>query len=422
MVTRQDVESAYTLLLGRPAEAGAAEHWMTSANSTAELVRGLMGSDEFRVNRLPELIDAGLPFLSLAPVEAPLTPTFSGQSMQAAVQAGIRQINVVEINRPEALPGTVVIKVGAAGICGTDLSGYRKDASKHSVPHGHEYAGVIVEVGDGVSRSRIGRRVTADSFLNAMCGVCEFCRGGHPFHCINKAHPLTTGGFAEYVRTKNSATFDLPDSIDDALGALVEPLAVGIHAVRKLDVRPGMTGVVIGAGTIGLGAVAAALDAGAKRVFVVAKHAFQGEIAKAIGGEAILPGGSDEALSWVMKNTRLGVDFAIEAVGGNQPTLDLASQFVRPLGSVGIVGAFDPGFRGIEAFTPLRKELTLKFSNCYGYLDGKHDFEVAIDLLARKGDQLRKLITHQFQIGDAPEAFQTAEDKHSGAVKVQIRP
>ncbi|WP_322015540.1 alcohol dehydrogenase catalytic domain-containing protein [Paraburkholderia sp. J12] len=422
MITKQDVESAYLLLLGRPAEPGAIDHWMSSAYNTFDLVKGIMGSDEFRENRLPRLVDAGVS-LSLAPsAQGISTHSDSGPPMRAAIHRGIREIEVVAINRPEPLPGTVVIKVGAAGICGTDLHAYRKDASRHDRPHGHEYAGEIVEVGGGVSPARMGQRVTADSFLNAMCGVCEFCVGGNPFHCTHKALPFRSGGFAEYVRVKDSATFDLPDSVDDALGALVEPLAVGVHAVRRIGVKPGMTGVVIGAGAIGLGAVAAALNAGATQVFVVARHAFQGELAKAIGATDVLPVDLGAAINRVLQAKPHGVDFAIEAVGGSQPTLDQASRFVRPMGSVAIVGAFDPGFKGVELYPPLIKELTFHFSNCYGYLDNRHDFEIAIDLLAHKGDQLRGLITHQFPIDDAARAFQVADDKQSGAVKVQIQP
>lgn len=422
MVTRQDVESAYLLLLGRPAEAGAIEHWVANSLGTLDLVAGILGSDEFCKSRLPHLIDAGLSFSLLIPKNDSPMPLDSGAPMKAAIHLGIRQMEVVEVNRPEPLPGTVVIKVGAAGICGTDLHAYRKDESRHDRPHGHEYSGVIIEVGEGVSRDRIGQRVTADSFLNAMCGKCEFCVGGHPFHCTHKALPFRSGGFAEYVRVKDLATFNLPSSLDDALGALVEPLAVGVHAVRRIGVKPGMTGVVIGAGAIGLGAVAAALDAGAARVFVVAKHPFQGELAKAIGAEDMLPADLGAALNQVKQVNPRGADFAIEAVGGSQPTIDLACRFVRPLGSVGIVGAFDPGYRGVETYSPLVKELTLQFSNCYGYLDGKHDFEIAIDILARKGEKLRKLITHEFPMSDAARAFQVADDKLSGAVKVLIRP
>ncbi|MCX5543188.1 alcohol dehydrogenase catalytic domain-containing protein [Paraburkholderia sp. CNPSo 3076] len=417
MLTRQDVESAYSLLLARPAEPDAIEYWMQNAESSLDLIRGLMGSDEFRANRIPKLIKAGFSFSSLTPMEQP----DSGEPMQAAIHTGLRQIDVSTVNSPDARPGTVVIKVGAVGICGTDLSSYRKDSSRHSVPQGHEYAGVIVAVGEGVSPARVGQRVTADVFLNAMCGKCEFCVRGLAFHCIDKEAPLRTGGFAQYVRVKDSATFDLPDSVDDSLGALVEPLAVGVHAMRRVGVKPGMTGVVIGAGSIGLGAVAAALDAGATKVFVVAKHAFQGELARSIGAEDFFPD-TETALKRVLEANSHGVDFAVEAVGGSQSTLDLACRLVRPLGSVGIVGAFDPGFKGVDVFPPLVKELTFQFSNCYGYLDGKHDFEIAIDLLARKADQLRKLITHEFSMADAARAFQIADDKQSGAVKVQIRP
>lgn len=422
MVTKQDVEAAYSLLLGRPAEPGAAEYWMKNVYHNLDLVKGLMASDEFRTNRLPRLVEAGLSLSDLAEAAiAPADPD-NGPPMQAALHRGIGQLEVAEVNRPEALPGTVVVKVGASGICGTDLRAYRQDAGSHDLPHGHEFAGTIVEVGEGVSPSRIGKRVTADLFLNAMCGKCEFCVAGYPYHCINKALPFRSGGFAQYVRVKDSATFDLPDSVDDALGAFVEPLAVSTHGVRLVGVRPGMTGVVIGAGTIGLCAVAAALHAGADHVFVVAKHSFQGELARTIGAEDVLPDDIGSAINRIRQAAPYGAHFVIEAVGGGQATIDQATRFLAPRGSVGIVGATEPGVTIVEAYPSLMKELTFRFSTCYGYIDGKHDFEVAIENLERNGERLRKLITHQFPMSEAPLAFRTANDKRSGSVKVQIRP
>nr|WP_031943940.1 alcohol dehydrogenase catalytic domain-containing protein [Thiobacillus sp.]CAA07791.1 dehydrogenase [Thiobacillus sp.] len=422
MVTKQDVEAAYLLLLGRPAEPGAAEYWMENVYHTIDLVTGLMASDEFRINRLPRLVEAGLSLSDFAPAAAPKALADNGPPMQAALHRGIGQIEVVEINRPEALPGTVVVKVGASGICGTDLRAYRQDPNSQDLPHGHEFAGTIVEVGEGVSRDRIGKRVTADLFLNAMCGNCQFCISGHAYHCIDKALPFRSGGFAEYLRVRNAATFDLPDSIDDALGALVEPLAVSTHAIRLVGVQPGMIGVVIGAGTIGLCAIAAALHAGATNVFVVARHAFQGELARAIGATDILPDDIGSAINRIREVAPHGADFVIEAVGGGQATIDQATRFLAPRGRVGIVGETGPGIKVVEAYPALMKELTFLYSNCYGYLDGKHDFEVAIENLALDGERLRKLITHEFLIADAPLAFQTANNKKFSSVKVQLKP
>lgn len=171
MLTKQDVESAYLLLLGRPAEPGAAEYWMENVYNTLDLVKGLMGSDEFRVNRLPRLVEAGLSVAGFAPADVSPAQSESdnGPPMQAALHRGIGQLEVAEINRPEALPGTVVVMVGAAGICGTDLRAYRQDPNSHDLPHGHEFAGTIVEVGEGVSPARIGQRVTRRSLFE--CNV-----------------------------------------------------------------------------------------------------------------------------------------------------------------------------------------------------------------------------------------------------------
>jgi threonine dehydrogenase-like Zn-dependent dehydrogenase len=154
----------------------------------------------------------------------------------------------------------------------------------------------------------------------------------------------------------------------------------------------------------------------------VARHAFQGELARAIGAEDVLPDDLGSAINRIRKVAPHNADFVIEAVGGGQATIEQATRFLAPRGCVGIVGATEPGVKVVEAYPSMMKELTFRFSSCYGYLDGKHDFEVAIENLVRNEDRLRQLITHQFPLSEAPLAFRTANDKKSGAVKVHIRP
>lgn len=340
--------------------------------------------------------------------------------MKVALRTGSRTMGISELEIPSVPTGYILIKVRVVGICGSDLTGF-KHYPESLTPDGHEYAGEVVKVGDGVTRVKIGDRVTADVFLNAMCGECEFCRKGVPFHCTNRG-PLTTGGFAEYVLVKEMAAFVLPETVDNTLGALVEPLAVAVHAIRKMNISAGSTGVIIGGGTIGLCSLIASLDAGAEKVFVVAKHITQINLALELGATEILSTDDDLAVEKLMQFSDLGVDFAIEAVGGKRPTMDTASKLVRPLGNVVVVGAFEPGYSGFELFNSLIKEHKIYFSNCYGYLDGKHDFEVAIDILSRHGDSLRKLITHVLSLDQIHEAFLLAEDKTSGSLKVHLMP
>ncbi|SMG44817.1 zinc-dependent alcohol dehydrogenase [Paraburkholderia susongensis] len=343
-----------------------------------------------------------------------------GASMRAGLLDGLRTMKVARIPVPDLLPGTVIVKVASVGICGSDLHAYRNVDAHQSFPSGHELSGTVVETGAGVTTVRVGERVTIDMVLGTACGTCEYCKLGAPIHCRAREFPFG-GGFAEYVRTKEVGVFPLPDAVDDRLGAIVEPLAVGVHACRKMRIERGSVGVVVGAGTIGLSALAAALDAGSERVYVVARHAAQARAALAMGATAILPADRAEAIRTVEQATGgLGAHYAIEAVGGTADTFDYTCQFVRPLGQVAVLGAFDHGFKSIEIIAPHIKELTIHLPNCYGSIDGQHDFALAIDLLARKGGTLRAMITHDLSLDDIQEAFRLACDKSSDSIKVQV--
>ncbi|NIF79512.1 alcohol dehydrogenase catalytic domain-containing protein [Paraburkholderia sp. Cy-641] len=341
--------------------------------------------------------------------------------MKAALQTGLRKLELIEMERPEAIPGTVVLKVANIGICGSDLHPYRTFAGRSGFPMGHELSGVVVAVGEGVTNTLLGRRVTVDMVLGTACGKCAFCKRGYALHCQAREFPFG-GGFAEFVRTKAVGVFPLPDAVDDQLGAIVEPVAVGVHAARRMGIGPGMTGVIVGAGTIGLSALAAALDAGSEKVYVVAKHEVQAKAALKMGAAGVLSLDLPTAAGEINQVTDgLGADYAIETVGGSADTLDFSCKLVRHLGMLGVLGAFDRGFRGLEIIEALERELTIHLPNCYSVIDGKHDFEVAIDLLARKGNVLRTMVTHEMDLAEIDEAFRIAADKSAHSIKVQIR-
>lgn len=345
-------------------------------------------------------------------------------SMKASLQSGVRQIDLVRLETPRATPGTVVVKVAATGICGSDLHFYRARSEPQITPMGHETTGVLHELGESVANLFLGQRVVIDMVAGTACGVCSYCRMGYAIHCTGERVPFG-GGLAEFVRTKAAGIFPLPDAVDDALGTLVEPLAVGVHAVRRMRVEPGMVGVIVGAGTIGLTALAAAISAGSEKVYVVAKHPFQAEAALALGASGILPPDpSDMVAALAAANGGSGADYAIETVGGTGDTLDLAARLVRPLGMVGVLGAFRDDFRPLTLIPPHIKEITFHLPNCYSVIDGKHDFQVAIELLAQKsfGAKLARLITHQLSLDEVAAAFRIADDKSSRSIKVLVLP
>ena len=210
-------------------------------------------------------------------------------TIAAALHDGKGVMRVAEINRPKPGPGDAIIRVGSAGICGSDLLNYGANATPETSPGGHEVAGEIIEVGHGVDTSWVGQRVAIDTIAHGRaCAACWYCRIGQFRQCLNKA-ANEGGGFAEYIKRRTMGCYPLPDSLSWAEGALVEPLAVSVHAVRRGQMSGGETVVVLGAGNIGLTAVAAARALGAGKVFATARHEQQAAMAKRLGADDALP-------------------------------------------------------------------------------------------------------------------------------------
>jgi len=206
--------------------------------------------------------------------------------MLAAKYLGPRHISAVETDDVKPRDGEAVLRVDGCGICGTDLN---IASGKHprAVPGlivGHEFSGRIVEFGPGSGAStdlRVGDRVTC--FPLITCGKCHACRSGHSHVCrsLGLYGIDREGGMAEYVRVPVSALIELPDSLSRDAGALIEPLAVGVHAVERVPapVTENDTAVVIGAGPIGLVTALALRERGVERIFVTEPSDFRRDLA-----------------------------------------------------------------------------------------------------------------------------------------------
>ena len=303
--------------------------------------------------------------------------------MIAALPSCKAAMGIAEIDRPVAGLGDAIIGVRGAGICGSDLLNYGANTTPETVPGGHEVAGDIVELGDGVDPSRVGERVAIDTIGHGRaCAQCWYCRMGQFRQCLDMA-PIEGGGFAPFMKRRATGCYPLPDSLSWGEGALVEPLAVSIHSVRRGRMSAGETVVVLGAGNIGLTAVAAARALGAGRVYVTARHRHQAAMAKRLGADdALSPDGPEllEAVAEVMDGR--GADLTLETVGGNSDTtLRQSIEVTRMQGRIVVLGGFRVAIT-LDWMAPLLKEQSFIFSSCYGVLDGRHDFEIAIDLMA----------------------------------------
>lgn len=312
-----------------------------------------------------------------------------------AVRARHGSVEVCEVPPPEG-PG-VTVEVRSAGICGSDLHLIAgTDFPPPPVTLGHEIAGVTEN----------GTPVAIEPF--DPCGTCEPCLRGDEHLCRRGGAVLygvgRDGGMADRIVVPERCLVPLPAGVDVRDASLVEPLAVVVHSLRRSAVRPDQRVVVIGGGTIGLCAVAAARARGCE-VALVARH----EAQRAAG----------ERLGAVDANGD-GYDLVIEAAGSDS-ALARAIDLAKPGARVVIPGIYW-GSVTVPGMAMCLKEVSLCPTTLYGRSAGGRDVDAAAALLATTPLLAETLITHRFPLEAAPEAFATAASRDGGAIKVVLEP
>jgi (R,R)-butanediol dehydrogenase/meso-butanediol dehydrogenase/diacetyl reductase len=311
-----------------------------------------------------------------------------------------RDLRYVDVPVPSPGPGQLKIKVSLAGICGTDLKEYSRGPvmippDKVPLTMGHEFVGNVAEVGKGVKGFKLGDRVSGVGYW--YCSECYCCKKGLYNICVNQGFTglLTDGCFAEYFVIPVYAVYKLPDNVSDEAGALVEPLAVGLHAVRQGKVRAGDTVAILGDGAIGLCVLMAAKVADAGAIYMVSKHKGRGELARKLGAtDIIYLDETDPAKRLQQLMNGPGADIAFECVG-NPETPQLTVNLTRRGGTTVLVGVFDrPGM--VDFSTLSLMERSMVGSSIY-INEGK----TAIDLLAKKKIDTTQLITSRVTLKDA---------------------
>ena len=322
--------------------------------------------------------------------------------------------------------GEVQMRVHAAGVCGSDLHGYRRgDHWPAGLVRGHEIAGEISAVGAGVDGLHAGDRVAIEPLI--YCERCEYCLAGDYDLCLTRTllGVGPPGGFAEYMTVPAHAAFPVPHDLDLAVAALAEPLSVAIHGMRVAASMVGETApgrdrvVVLGGGVIGLMAAFYARQCGAAEVAVTARYPQQAEMALALGATHTFDSAEPASVHrWAEEHP---VDCVVEAVGGEADTVNQSLELVRPGGRVLILGVFLSPVT-VRTGLMLRKQPRVVSTLTYSRSGPHADYEVAIDLLDRHRDLLARLITHRFPLAEIDRAFAVAADKSSGAIKVTVEP
>ena len=351
-------------------------------------------------------------------------------AMRAVVYRGINDMRVETVPVPSIGPGELLIKVATCGICGTDLK--KIHMGSHSAPRifGHEMAGTIVAVGEGVTRYAAGDRVM--TFHHVPCGECYYCRKQTPAQCplykktgVTAGFEPSGGGFAEYIRVMdfvvaNRGVVRIPDDVPFEQAAFIEPVNTVLKGVKMLNLAPDDTVLVIGQGSIGLMHAALARRTGA-RVLTSDLFAERHAVAARFGLTNPIHAGTEDVVKRTFAETEgRGADAVILTVGGNA-LIRTAMDAVRPGGKVMLFAQTQHGEATFDPAAVCVDEKTLigSYSSSFPILD-----EVTGLVFGgyRKGFDLTRLISHRFPLEEAVAAIEIASNPQPASMKIMIEP
>lgn len=308
---------------------------------------------------------------------------------------------------PMPVPGDedVLVRIRAIGICGSDLHYFSRGAlgaCKVEYPYilGHEAAGIVEAVGAKVRGLQPGDRVTMEP--GVPCFRCEFCRRGLYNLCPDMrfwATPPYDGCLVDYVAHPAAFTYKLPDNVSLRDGALVEPLAVGLSACDKGDIRLGETVVILGSGCIGLVTLLAAKARGAARIVITDVVESRLRVAERLGGVAINAGERDPVAEVMALTGGRGADVVVDCCGISQ-TVQQALKIAAPFGRVVLVGLGEDVINGIVMSDIADKELTIAAIHRY-----RNQYPTALNAISSGAIDIGGIVSNEYRFEDTPRAF-----------------
>ncbi|MCB9871626.1 MAG: alcohol dehydrogenase catalytic domain-containing protein [Ectothiorhodospiraceae bacterium] len=345
--------------------------------------------------------------------------------MRAAVfKAPGTPLVIENVPDPTPEPEELLIEVRACGICGTDLhwtqgtdptAGWR--TLNPGAVLGHEFSGEIVEVGrDLRGKWKVGERVCAQPFIG--CGRCPACLAGRAYRCptvITRASDRLTGAYAQLARIGATETLRLPEAVDYHTGALVEPLAVGLAAVRRARLQPGDNALIIGAGPVGLAVAMFTRHLGASHVVVSDLVGARAERATEFGATAAIDASREDVRERFERITGGPPSVVYDCVGV-PGSMQLAIDHAPPESRVVVVGLC----MAADHFFPARaivKELDIAFA----YVYTRRDFEIVVDLLGRERIDPSAMVTAAVDLDHFPHAFEALR-RPTDQIKVMVEP
>lgn len=328
-------------------------------------------------------------------------------TMKVCALYGINNLRVEERAIPETEDGRVLVRVCAAGICGSDVERvYTKGTYHYPTILGHEFAGEVVETTDA-DKAWLGKRVAV--FPLIPCMKCDSCRIGQYAQCGNYNYygSRCDGGFAEYIAVHTWNLMSLPEEISCMNAAMFEPAAVAMHALSMAGALLGKTLVIFGVGAVALIMGQIALSAGCGKVILVARSGDKVAVAKKLGFTDVLHSGEEDVKESILAQTEgNGADVVVEGCGKSE-TFNYCLQTVSSFGTVICMGnpVEDIHTERDAYWTILRKQLTLKGTWNSSFHVRHSDWQMVRNMVESKKLKLDQLVTKTYCLDNAKQAF-----------------
>ncbi len=341
---------------------------------------------------------------------------------KAVFMTGLEQMEMRDVPYPTPKEKQVVVKLEYVGICGSDVHYLENGRIGDFVVEGdfilgHECAGTVVELGDGVQNLKVGDRVALEPGIT--CGQCEFCKSGKYNLCPDVeflATPPYQGCLENYIAFPENMCFKLPDNISTKEGALVEPLSVGMHAAKQGRVTLGSSVVILGAGCIGLCTLLACKAFGATDITVVDVIPKRLDFAMKLGATRVINGKDVNAVEEYDKITNnVGADIVIETAGSTV-TIGQTPYMVKRGGTIVLVGMAPKDIIEFNFAKIMAKEAEIQTVFRY-----RNIYPMAIKAISKGIIDVSGIVTHEFTFDETAKAFHTAIHDKSDVVKAVIK-
>lgn len=332
--------------------------------------------------------------------------------MKAMVLRGPRKLALAEVERPALGHNQVLVRVTHSGVCGTDLHIYEGAIPvRHPLIMGHEMIGEVVDGGDAALHR--GDRVIVDPAI--YCGMCLNCRAGQTNLCPNGSlvGRDSDGGFADYLVAPRTHVYLLPDSIDNEVAPLIQPVTTCVHGHQRIKVFPGQSVAVIGLGVTGQVHVQLAKAWGAYPVIGITRSAYKRNLAEQLGADVTLPSGPDAVLRVKDATGGHGADIVIECTGVPAGLAE-AINMVRLGGTLLLFGIMSATQAALPFYQLYYKELNVVNTRA---AKGE-DYPPSIDLVARGALKLKPLVTHVIPLLDLEKAIGMLESDEDQRMKI----